>query len=204
MDFFKVKLDGRMMQHIRLINLAVALAVAMASCTPAEKVRRQTFKGPEPRSLPPAATPPGGDIPADMWGQKESKPYTVAGVTYYPLESAKGFTEEGTASWYGPDFHGKNTANGEEYNQEGYTAAHKTLPFNTMVRVENMANGKSVVVRVNDRGPFKSERIIDLSHRAALDLGLTGSGTAKVRLAVAGAGGSRAASGEWHHSKMGR
>lgn len=90
----------------------------------------------------------------------------------------------GIASWYGPNFHGKLTANGERYNMNDYTAAHKTLPFNTMVRVDNVENDKSVVVRINDRGPYINNRIIDLSRRAAQQIDMIGSGTANVRLMV--------------------
>ncbi|MCG2589380.1 septal ring lytic transglycosylase RlpA family protein [Rhodohalobacter sulfatireducens] len=90
----------------------------------------------------------------------------------------------GIASWYGPNFHGKLTANGERYNMNDYTAAHKTLPFNTMVRVDNVENGKSVVVRINDRGPYIDNRIIDLSRKAARQIDMIGSGTASVRLSV--------------------
>lgn len=90
----------------------------------------------------------------------------------------------GIASWYGPNFHGKLTANGERYNMNDYTAAHKTLPFNTMVRVDNVENGKSVVVRINDRGPYIANRIIDLSRRAAQQIDMIGSGTASVQLMV--------------------
>lgn len=90
----------------------------------------------------------------------------------------------GIASWYGPNFHGKLTANGERYNMNDYTAAHKTLPFNTMVRVDNVENGKSVVVRINDRGPYIDNRIIDLSRKAAQHIDMIGSGTASVRLQV--------------------
>jgi rare lipoprotein A len=90
----------------------------------------------------------------------------------------------GIASWYGPNFHGKRTANGERYNMNDYTAAHKTLPFNTMVKVDNVENGKSVVVRINDRGPYVDNRIIDLSRRAAQQIDMIGSGTTSVRLMV--------------------
>lgn len=90
----------------------------------------------------------------------------------------------GIASWYGPNFHGKLTANGERYNMNDYTAAHKTLPFNTMVQVDNVENGKSVVVRINDRGPYVNNRIIDLSRKAAQRIDMIGSGTASVRLQV--------------------
>lgn len=110
------------------------------------------------------------------------KPYTVKGKTYYPLKSAQGFVEEGLASWYGPGFHGKKTASGENFNQYAMTAAHKTLPIGTKVRVTNLANNKSVLVRINDRGPFSSKRIIDLSRAAAMKLAITGKGTGKVRV----------------------
>lgn len=90
--------------------------------------------------------------------------------------------EEGVASWYGPDFHGKLTANGEEYDMHGLTAAHRTLPFNTLVKVRNTSSGETVVVRINDRGPYAKNRIIDLSRGAAEEIGMIGSGTAAVEL----------------------
>lgn len=90
--------------------------------------------------------------------------------------------DNGVASWYGPDFHGKPTANGETYNQNEMTAAHRTLPFNTVVRVTNLDNGKSVDVRINDRGPYAHNRIIDLSYAAARKVDMIGPGTARVRL----------------------
>lgn len=92
--------------------------------------------------------------------------------------------QEGIASWYGPGFHGQATANGETYNQNALTAAHRTLPFDTIVRVLNLENGKNVVVRINDRGPYVGNRIIDLSYRAARDIDMIGPGTARVRVEV--------------------
>lgn len=92
--------------------------------------------------------------------------------------------QQGIASWYGPDFHGKKTANGEIYDMDDLTAAHKTLPFNTVVRVENLTNGRTVVVRINDRGPYVGDRVIDLSRRAAQDIDMIGPGTAPVRLTL--------------------
>lgn len=92
--------------------------------------------------------------------------------------------EEGVASWYGPKFHGRLTANGEKYDMYGLTAAHRTLPFNTILRVENQDNGEAVVVRVNDRGPFAKNRIIDLSKRAAQEINMIGNGTARVKLVL--------------------
>lgn len=94
------------------------------------------------------------------------------------------FRQEGEASWYGPTFHGKTTANGERYNMLGMTAAHKKLPFNTLVKVTNLANGVSAVVRINDRGPFLKGRILDLSYAAARALGANGPGIIRIRLEV--------------------
>lgn len=91
---------------------------------------------------------------------------------------------DGRASWYGPNFHGKQTANGEIFNMNDLTAAHRTLPFNTVVRVDNLDNGRTVVVRINDRGPYIDNRIIDLSRKAASDLGMISDGTASVRLSL--------------------
>lgn len=113
-------------------------------------------------------------------GQRGTKPYTIRGETYYPLLSAHGFREEGIASWYGRDFHGKKTANGERYDMHGMTAAHKLLPFNTQVKVTNKSNGKSIVVRINDRGPFVANRVIDLTRTGAQKLDMLGPGTAPV------------------------
>ena len=114
------------------------------------------------------------------------RPYTINGKTYYPTVVRVGWTQEGIASWYGPNFHGGRTSNGEIYNMYEMTAAHKTLPMNTMVRVTNKRNGRSVVVRINDRGPFVSGRIIDLSYAAGKKLGIDRTGTAPVRLTVLG------------------
>lgn len=97
-------------------------------------------------------------------------------------EEARGVIASGTASWYGPDFHGKLTANGEVYNMNELTAAHRTLPFNTIVRVDNLDNNKSVVVRINDRGPYVGNRVIDLSRKAAEEIDMISSGTAPVRI----------------------
>jgi rare lipoprotein A len=95
-------------------------------------------------------------------------------------------TATGVASWYGGKFHGRRTASGETYNQHALTAAHRTLPFGTEVVVTNENNGRSVVVRINDRGPFSGGRVIDLSHKAATQIGMINSGTARVRLEIIG------------------
>lgn len=95
-----------------------------------------------------------------------------------------GWRQTGVASWYGDPFHGRRTASGEVYDMERLTAAHQTLPFGTRVRVENLDNGMAVTVRINDRGPFVKGRILDLSRRAARELGMIGSGTARVQITV--------------------
>jgi rare lipoprotein A len=113
---------------------------------------------------------------------RTQRPYQIKGTWYYPIPSAEGYVEEGMASWYGTDFHGKPTSCGETYDMWGMTAAHKTLPLGTNVKITNLQTGNSIVVRVNDRGPFVSGRIIDLSCRAAQELGSFRSGLAKVRV----------------------
>jgi len=114
------------------------------------------------------------------------RPYTVFGKEYYPTVVRVGDSFIGRASWYGPDFHGKSTSNGEAYDMYAMTAAHKTLPMNTVVRVTNSDNGAQAVVRINDRGPFVESRIIDLSYAAGEKIGLNRTGTAPVTLEVLG------------------
>ena len=104
------------------------------------------------------------------------------------MDSSHGFVERGVASWYGTKFHGRKTSSGEIYNMHAMTAAHKALPLPTYVRVENLKNGRSLVVKVNDRGPFVDDRIIDLSFAAAEKLGVVGPGTAKVEISVVNPG----------------
>ncbi|RJX28127.1 MAG: septal ring lytic transglycosylase RlpA family protein [Desulfarculus sp.] len=119
-------------------------------------------------------------------GRPRGKPYQVWGTTYYPYLSARGFQETGLASWYGPTFHGRRTSNGERYDMEDMTAAHKLLPFNTFVQVTNQRTGQQAVVRINDRGPFVDGRVIDLSRAAARKLGVLGPGIAPVKLVAVG------------------
>lgn len=112
---------------------------------------------------------------------KVGTPYQISGVWYYPKEDPF-YDETGVASWYGSDFHGKSTANGEKYDMDGLTAAHRTLPLPSIVRVTNLSNGRSIKLRVNDRGPYARGRIIDVSRTAAKLLGFQGPGTARVRV----------------------
>ena len=114
------------------------------------------------------------------------KPYEVDGLRYQPLRDHQGFSQRGVASWYGKKFHGHLTSNGETYDMYAMTAAHKTLPLGVEVRVVNQGNGKSIIVRINDRGPFVSGRIIDLSYSAAKKLDIVEQGTAPVEIVALG------------------
>lgn len=122
------------------------------------------------------------------------RPYEIRGIKYYPTVVSVGDNFSGIASWYGPDFHGKKTSNGETYNMYDMTAAHKTLPMNTIVKVVNKKNGLTTVVRINDRGPFVDSRIIDLSNSAAKKIDMLRDGTAPVEIEILGfaSQGSRA------------
>lgn len=165
--------------------LAVGLVLTAAGCAtppPSGKIDETTRLAKVEPKLKPA--PPGkpkgvkpGYIPV-----KTGDPYVVAGITYRPLQSSKGYVEQGIASWYGTEFHGRRTANGEIFDMEGYSAAHTTLPLPLMVRVTNLENGRQMDLRINDRGPFVKNRLIDLSVAAAKALGYYNVGTALVRV----------------------
>jgi rare lipoprotein A len=137
---------------------------------------------------PEANPPPNLDAIPDAVPRDEplhrfaNRTYVALGTTYTPLTERRSYSEEGLASWYGRRFHGKKTASGELYDMYAMTAAHPTLPIPSYARVTSLGNGKSVVVRINDRGPFHSTRIIDLSYTAAHKLGYLGSGSARVRV----------------------
>ena len=150
--------------------LAIGLALLVAACASQPKPEVVATK-PSP---PP---PPKPGVP----GVKIGNPYEVFGVRYVP-EDDRSYDRQGIASWYGPTFHAKATANGEIYNQEDVTAAHKTLPLPSWVEVHNLDNGRKLVVRINDRGPFVDGRIIDLSKRSAEILGVDRPGLARVRV----------------------
>lgn len=135
---------------------------------------------------------PGSNIPADIESIPDAvprlethapanfRPYVVFGKRYVPVSDERPFQERGTASWYGRKFHGKKTANGETYDMYAMTAAHPTLPIPSYARITRAGTGKSVIVRVNDRGPFHSSRVIDLSYAAAAKLGIIGPGSGQV------------------------
>jgi len=127
-----------------------------------------------------ASRQPGGHPPASPPTQPSGPPPAIENMPAVPGQ----YTEQGVASWYGAQFNGRRTSDGEIYNMFQYTAAHRTLPFGAVVRVTNLSNGKEVEVRINDRGPFVANRIIDLSYSAAVAIGMIGTGTAPVRLDV--------------------
>ena len=163
---------------------ALVLLIALAGCSSNAPLERYEARGTvTPGSASPAAGPAAGAI-----GTPGNPPfYEVYGRRYHVMPTADGYRERGVASWYGPKFHGKRTSGGETYDMHGMTAAHKTLPIPTWVEVTNLDNGRQVIVRVNDRGPFVDDRIIDLSFRAATELDMIGKGTARVQVRALGA-----------------
>ncbi|MBU1209825.1 MAG: septal ring lytic transglycosylase RlpA family protein [Alphaproteobacteria bacterium] len=161
-------------------------AAALASCSNTPSNDRRGFA--------PSFT--GTEASPRVWGSdgatktrrgvyKLGNPYQVAGRTYFPRHEP-GYDRTGTASWYGDDFHGRLTSNGEVFDMHQISGAHPTLPLPSLVRVTNLDNGRSIVLRVNDRGPFVHDRIIDLSRAAADRLGFLNRGTAKVRVTYVG------------------
>ncbi|PIE69761.1 MAG: septal ring lytic transglycosylase RlpA family lipoprotein [Deltaproteobacteria bacterium] len=157
------------MLSLRLVLALTFALIVVAGCTP---------KVLHPPNIPARHAEKGTPSSA----QATQRPYRIRGVTYYPIPSARGYHETGVASWYGKKFHGRSTANGETYDMYAMTAAHKTLPMNTVLLVKNLDNDRSVIVRVNDRGPFVKSRIIDLTYTAAKKLGMAGRGTARVSI----------------------
>lgn len=127
-----------------------------------------------------------GSKPPEPSSPGAPKPYRVLGKWYTPMADATGFSQKGIASWYGSDFHGKKTSTGEKYDMHAMTAAHKTLPFNTWVEVRRLDTGKTVKLRINDRGPFVQNRIIDLSYAGAKAIDMVGPGTARVEVVALG------------------
>ena len=165
--------------------LALALVLIFCAACGRKTVEAPSPPRPAPSSQQAPATPAPGPVPKGTF-----KPYSVDGKTFYPLSAVNGgWEEEGLASWYGPGFHTQKTSSGEVYDMYDMTAAHKVLPMQTMVRVQNLENGKSADLRVNDRGPFVSGRCVDLTEAGAKALGVVGPGTARVRLTVLGGAG---------------
>src|SRR5258708_6309741 len=163
---------------------AVAACLVLANCASSGKFAGRV----DPRygvSSSPRVVAFGEPVPKGGGVYRVGKPYTVAGRVYVPEEDVN-YREEGLASWYGDDFHGRLTANGEVFDMGSLTAAHTTLPMPCYARVTNLSNGKSLVVRVNDRGPYHGNRLIDVSNKAAELLEFKGNGVARVRVEYVG------------------
>ena len=163
---------------------AVAACLVLAHCASSDKFAGRV----DPRygvSSSPRVVGFGEPVPKGGGTYRIGKPYVVAGRVYVPEEDTS-YREEGMASWYGDDFHGRQTANGEVFDMASLTAAHPTLPMPSYARVTNLANGKSLIVRVNDRGPYHGNRLIDVSNRAAELLEFKGNGVARVRVEYVG------------------
>ncbi|WP_374593635.1 septal ring lytic transglycosylase RlpA family protein [Aquabacterium sp.] len=174
----------------------LAVATLLGGCASGPAPSGSTATAPaRSRPLPPGSDGPPDNPPSDLALVPDAepriepirpggpnKPYTVLGRSYEPQTADAPWRERGSASWYGRKFHGRRTASGEVYSMYGMTAAHRTLPIPSYARVRNVANGREVIVRVNDRGPFHSDRIMDLSYTAALKLGVLGGGTAQVEI----------------------
>ena len=186
-----------MFKHSVQVVVATALGVALISCssntakvpTPQPVIRDGSISGPANFKQPGSDGAPWWNVdvsripdavPMPHNGNYKAAPYTVMGSRYFPIQDARNYKMTGTASWYGSKFHGRDTANGETFDLYGMTAAHKTLPLPSYVKVTNLENGLSVTLRVNDRGPFYSDRIIDLSFAAAKKLGYADKGVARV------------------------
>jgi len=166
-----------MLKRLSIVCLLLAVTACSSFSTKdsAPKAEDVIDKVPD-IALIPNATPQ--DEPLSKYGNPAS--YEVFGKRYYTLKTSKGYHEQGTASWYGTKFHGKRTSSGEPYDMYAMTAAHKTLPLPSYVEVTNLDNGRKVIVKVNDRGPFHNDRLIDLSYTAATKLGIVGKGTGHV------------------------
>ena len=160
------------MKQFKTIALMFMCAGFLSACAEAQYASHVMKQIPMP-----------GDKGKSAGYYKVGKPYKIAGKKYYPDERFR-HSETGTASWYGPKFHGKQTANGEIFNKYELTAAHRTLQMPSIIRVTNLGNGRSLILRVNDRGPYAHNRVLDVSERAAELLGFKGQGTAKVRIDV--------------------
>ena len=176
--------QGEGVGRLARVGLAVAACLVVANCASSDKFARKL----DPRygvASSPRVIEPGEPVPKGGGTYRVGKPYVVAGQTYVPEEDTN-YRAEGLASWYGDDFHGRLTANGEVFDMNSISAAHPTLPMPSYARGTNLANNKSIIVRVNDRGPYARNRLIDLSVRTAHLLDFHGNGVARVRVEYVG------------------
>lgn len=167
--------------------LVVLIAIAVLSACSSRGPRYYQDDGPG-SNAPDVSNIPDAVPQAEPLSASGNNPYVVFGHRYVPLTTARGYHATGVASWYGRKFHGQRTSNGEQYNMYAMTAAHRTLPLPSYVRVRNLDNNRQVIVRVNDRGPFLHNRLIDLSYAAAARLGVIRSGTARVEVTAVSPG----------------
>ena len=170
---------GRMLAVVRRCLGVSLLALALANCATAPEKGKSGNKYGVKAS--PKVIQDGEPVPKGGGYDMVGKPYTVAGKLYVPKE-VKGYSATGTASWYGPQFHGRLTANGEVFDRESVSIAHPTMPLPSYVRVTNMLNGRSIIARANDRGPYHDDRLVDVSEQVATSLGFKHLGTARVRV----------------------
>ncbi|MBH0049702.1 septal ring lytic transglycosylase RlpA family protein [Pseudoalteromonas sp. SWYJZ19] len=170
------------MRHTNQLIFTTLLILLLSACSSGSGSRYSMRHDAAPLRAPTTLEMQDAIVTETTKSASASRPYTVLGKSYSPMLDETGYSEEGIASWYGRKFHGYHTSNGETYDMFAMTAAHKTLPLPSFVKVTNTANGKSVIVRVNDRGPFHDDRVIDLSYAAAYKLGYYTHGTAKVKL----------------------
>ncbi len=161
------------------IAMPASLALLLAACAAEPPVIRD---GPSTRKLTPADVQDAVPKPEPRSRYGNRSPYEVLGKKYTVLASSKDYRKKGIASWYGSKFHGRNTSSGEVFDMHKATAAHRNLPLPTYAKVTNLENGREVIVKINDRGPFHSDRIIDLSYGAAVRLGMVATGTARVEV----------------------
>ena len=179
-------------QHFRLIFISLLSVATIVACSSNPYTIKKDSAPKKPTRVDRTEKVIPKVEPRSKYGNPKS--YVVFGKRYYTLPSSKGYVEQGIASWYGTKFHGRRTSSGETYDMYAMTAAHKTLPLPTYARVTNKKNGRSIIVRINDRGPFHDNRIIDLSYAAATKLGIVTLGTGLVEVRAIDPRASQAAS----------
>ena len=175
-----MRIQPKNVKQLATVVILVTASLSIAACSSSKKAKLDPFAGKGSTKYTKA-----GKIPRGGGRRHIGKPYKVAGITFYPREDPS-YNKVGIASWYGSRFHRRKTANGEWYDMNYLTAAHTTLPLPSYARVTNLETGKQIIVRVNDRGPFVNDRIIDLSRKSASVLGILKRGTGKVRVEYIG------------------
>lgn len=179
---FKPYCEQKAKQHIKALLTVLLLLIFLSLISCGGSSTSSRHDGPPAQQVDVSSIPDAVPQPARRSNSGNPSSYVVFGKRYYVMPSSQNYKERGIASWYGSKFHGKRTSSGEPYNMHGMTAAHTTLPLPTYVKVTNLKNGRQVILKVNDRGPFHANRIIDLSHTAAVKLGIKGTGTGLVEV----------------------